>query len=179
MSRRPAESIAMLRAFLASALLAAPTAVLPATAWAQAPIVAAVEVTIGPDLAAKADKLGAREFDYLTADLKRTVERRLSARGALSPAGGQLKLIIDDAQPNRPTPKQLGDKPGLSLESFSLGGAKISGEYVAADGVRSPVRYSWYENDIRQAAFNLTWSDAETAFARLARRIGEGKLAQN
>ncbi|MFT4251525.1 MAG: hypothetical protein QM608_03480 [Caulobacter sp.] len=164
----------MLRSLLVAALLA-----LPAAAWAQPPVVAAVEVTIGPDLAAKADTLGAREFDYLAADLKQTVERRLTQRGALSPAGGQLKLVIDDAAPNRPTPKQLRDKPGLSLESFGLGGAKISGEYVAADGARTPIRYSWYEDDIRQAAFNLTWTDAETAFERLARRIGDGRLVKD
>lgn len=165
-----------LLAALALGLLALPAA---AQAQAQAPVVSRVEVVVGPDLAARTDELGARELDYLSADLKAAVERRLARGGALSPEGGRLTLVIDDATPNRPTMRQLGAKPGLSLLSFGIGGARISGEYVAADGARAPIRYSWYEDDIRQAAYSLTWSDAETAFDRLARRLGKGQFVRD
>lgn len=147
-------------------------------AQASAPNVASVEVAIGPDLAGQADKLGARELDHLSRDLRRTVERQLARDGLLGQDGGQLRLVIDDAVPSRPTAQQLLSRPGLSMESFGLGGARISGEYVGADGVRTPIRYSWYETDIRLAAGNVTWSDANTAFARLARRIGDGAFTR-
>jgi hypothetical protein len=152
---------------------------LPAAAQAQVPAVSRVEVTIGPDLAAKADNLGAREFDYLTRDLKRAVERRLDKSGGLTGSGGELRLVIDDAVPNRPTMQQLSSKPGLSMESFGNGGARISGEYIAADGARTPVQYRWYENDIWRAPYRSTWADASFAFDGLARRIEKGDFAQD
>lgn len=164
-------------ACLAAALLGG--AASATVAQAATPSVASIEVTVGPDLAAKADKLGQREFDYLAAELKRTVERRLAREGGLAPDGGRLNLVIEDATPSRPTSQQLFAKPGLSMLSFGLGGARISGEYVAADGERSPIRYSWYETEIRQAPFNITWSDASTAFSRLARRLGDGRFVEN
>ncbi|MBI1683711.1 hypothetical protein [Caulobacter hibisci] len=164
----------MLRLVFAVAALA-----LPAAASAAPPTVSVVEVSIGPDLAAKADVLGAREFDFLSADLKRTVERRLAHKGALAAEGGRLTLVIEDAEPNRPTFRQLGAKPGLSLESFGVGGARISGDYVGPDGVRTPIRYSWYQTDIAQSAGKVTWTDAQIAFARLARRIGDGSLSRD
>lgn len=158
---------------------AAAAAFLPGAAFANTPAVAQVEVAVGPDLAAKADKLGPRELDYLARDLKRTVERRLERAGGLTAAGGRLRLVIDDAVPNRPTPVQLGSRPGLSMESFGVGGARISGEYVAADGVSTPIRYRWYEDDIWQAQHRATWTDAGIAFDRLARRIEDGRFVND
>ncbi|MDG2527139.1 hypothetical protein [Caulobacter endophyticus] len=161
-------------------LIAAATAAFPpVAALADTPAVAQVEVSIGPDLAAKADKLGAREFDYLARDLKRTVERRLTRSGGLTASGGRLNLVIDDATPNRPTPAQLTSKPGLSMESFGNGGARISGEYVTADGVSTPIRYHWYEQDIWQAQYRATWTDANIAFDQLARRIEDGRFVKD
>lgn len=160
-------------------IAAAAASLAPAAAVAGAPSVAQVEVTIGPDLAAKADKLGERELDYLARDLQRTVERRLQRAGGLTPSGGRLRLVIDDATPNRPTPMQLGRKPGLSMESFGVGGAEISGQYVAADGASTPIRYRWYENDIWQAQYVGTWTDAGTAFDLLARRIEDGRFVKD
>jgi len=161
-------------------IAAAAASLLPAgAALAGAPAVSQVEVTIGPDLAAKADKLGPRELDYLTRDLKRAVERRLERAGGLTASGGRLRLVIDDAVPNRPTLAQLSSRPGLSMESFGNGGARISGEYVAADGASTPIRYDWYENDIWRAQYRVTWSDAGIAFDQLARRIEDGRFVKD
>ena len=71
--------------------------------------------------------------------------------------------------------KQLGDKPGLSFESFGVGGAKIEGRAVAADGAVTPLKYSFYETDIRQAPYRSTWSDAQWTFDRFASRLGRGQ----
>ena len=82
-------------------------------------------------------------------------------------------------KPNRPTFKQLGDKPGLSMQSFGVGGAAITGRIVAADGSEKPLSYHWYETDIRQASNNWVWSDAEWTFDRFARKLArDGEIAQ-
>lgn len=141
-----------------------------------APKVATVSVSIGPDLAKKTQTLDAREFDYLTRELKRSVEKRLDRSGALDPAGGELDLVIEDARPNRPTLREMSAKPGLSYQSFGVGGARVSGEYRAASGARTPVAYSWYETDIRWAQYNGTWSDADEAFDRLAVRLAKDEF---
>ncbi len=149
------------------------TAITSGHAYA-APDVSAVRVTIGPDLAKKTEIMDKREFDYLTSELKRTVEKTLDKSGALRPDGGELDLVIEDARPNRPTLRQMSGQSGLSYSSFGVGGARITGEYHAKSGERVPVDYSWYETDITRAPYSSTWSDADTAFDRLA-----DKLARN
>jgi hypothetical protein len=162
-----------MRAALLSAALALGLAqTVLATPALAAPAVAEVKVSIGPDLAKKAETIGTREFDLLTTDLKRSIERKLSPR----PGGGTLALVIEDAKPNRPTAQQMSRTPGLSMESFGVGGARISGVYVAPGGARTPIDYSWYESDIRQARYGATWSDAETAFDKLAVRLSKDQF---
>ncbi|MDI1364765.1 MAG: hypothetical protein PSX79_07855 [bacterium] len=141
-----------------------------------APIVAAVRVTIGSELAKKTEILDAREFEYLTGELKRSVEKTLQRSGTLRPDGGALDLVIEDARPNRPTLREMSAKPGLSYSSFGVGGARIGGEYRAKSGVRTPVHYSWYETDIRWADTSSTWSDAGRAFDKLADRLDKDQL---
>jgi hypothetical protein len=85
-----------------------------------------------------------RHPDRRTAPDRRTTD-------AAAPGGGVLTLVIDDARPNRPTPQQLMTTQGLSMESFGVGGARISGDYVDPAGKRTPIAYSWYETDIRWA----------------------------
>ncbi|MET0336194.1 MAG: hypothetical protein ABW063_00375, partial [Caulobacter sp.] len=106
------------------------TAILSAGAALAAPV-SEINVEIGPELAKKAPELGARELDDLRGDLKRTVERELERAGQLSPQGGRLDLVITDARPNRPTMQQMARKPGLSYQSFSIGGAAVTGAYSA------------------------------------------------
>lgn len=153
-----------------SAILLAGLA-LAATAANAAP--AEVQVQIGPKLQkAAADSLGVKEVDRLAADLKRQVERELARTGVLD--GARIELTLVDARPNRPTFKQLGDRPGLSYESYGVGGARIEGRAVAVDGAITPIRYEWYESDIRYAPYRVTWSDADTAFGQFARRLARG-----
>ena len=135
---------------------------------------ASVTVTVGPELQEKFDKTyGAREIPTLTADLQSSVEKALAKSGAHD--GARIELILTDVQPNRPTFKQMGDTPGLSMESFGIGGAAIKGRIVAADGTERPIDYSWYETDIRQSFANWVWSDAEWTFDRFARRLARGQ----
>ena len=113
--------------------LAIATAVLLSSGSAALAAPASVTVTVGPALQAEAEKtLGVRDVNDLAAHLQATVEKRL----AKSPAydGARIELVLADAKPNRPTFKQLGDRPGLSYESFGIGGAKIEGRAVAQIG---------------------------------------------
>lgn len=137
--------------------------------------VAVINVTIGPDLQKKADTYGQRDLDELAADLRATVERSLKLSGGLSPSGGTLDLVIEDAAPNRPTMRQMSIRPGLSYESFGIGGAKVGGVLTAADGKTISVGYGWYETDIRWSQTASTWMDAETTFDRFARRLVTGE----
>ena len=135
---------------------------------------ASVSVSIAPQLQAKAARtLGTRDVNALADQLRSRVEQRLARTGAYQDT--RLELVLVDVQPNRPTFKQMSDKPGLSFESFGVGGARIEGRAVAADGVATPLGYSYYEPDIRQAAMRGTWSDAEWTIDRFAYRLGRGE----
>ena len=134
-----------------------------------------VEVKLSPELQKKAaDDYGVRDVQRLADDLKKDVERELDRTGVL--AGGRVELTLVDARPNRPTFKQLGDRPGLSFESFGTGGATIEGQAISVDGHVTPVRYQWYESDIRQAKLTTTWSDAGRAIDRFAFQLGRGEV---
>lgn len=155
-------------------LLALSAAVLLAPAGAASAAPAAVSVEIAPKLQEKFEKTyGQREAQRLTAELKGSVEQRLAKTGAHEDA--RIELTLKDVKPNRPTFKQLTDTPGLSMQSFGIGGAAIEGRIIAADGSVTPVSYSWYETDIRDAYANWTWSDAEWTFDRFAGRLARGE----
>lgn len=152
--------------------LAAAALLSSATLAAAAP--ASVSVTVGPELQKKAvEKYGVRDVDRLAAELRKDVERALARTGAYE--GSRIALVLIDAVPNRPTFKQLSDKPGLSYQSFGVGGAKIEGQAIAPGGAVTPLKYSYYETDIRQAWAHSTWSDAEWTLERFANRLGSGK----
>lgn len=135
---------------------------------------AAVSVTVGPDLQEKAaETYGVKDVDRLAQRLRQDVERELARTGAYQ--DGRVELVLVDALPNRPTFKQMADTPGLSMQSFGIGGATIEGRAVAADGAVTPLRYRWYETDIDQTWAHWVWTDAEYAFDRFARNLSEGR----
>ena len=149
------------------ALLASATAVFAAPA--------SVNVAIGQKLQAKAAKTyGVRETAFLADDLRASIEKAVARTRVQD--GARIDLTIVDAVPNRPTFKQLGDTPGLSMQSFGIGGAKIEGTVTGADGTVTPVSYKYYENDIVQASWAAsTWSDAQWAFDKLGRKLALGR----
>jgi hypothetical protein len=157
----------MIRPALILALLLAAT---PAAVSAQA---SDVHVVLGPKLAKEARELGQRDLDRLTAELERTVERAVAQSGRAS--GARLELTLIDVRPSRPTFEQMARRPGLSMDSVSNGGAALEGVEISADGTRRPVRFSWYESDIRWAGARATWSDAHRAFDLFARQYASGK----
>jgi hypothetical protein len=154
-------------------LFALTAAALLASASTAVAAPASVSVVIGPELQKKAEQTyGVREMRILADDLQTSVEKRLARTGAYD--GARVELTLVDAKPNRPTFEQLGKTPGLSLESFGIGGATIEGRIVRADGSAQPVGYRWYETDIRQAYGYSTWHDAMWTFDRFAGRLAKG-----
>lgn len=155
-------------------IFAITAAVLLGSATAALAAPASVTVTVGPALQAEAVKtLGVRDVNQLAAQLQATVEKHLAKTTAYD--GARIELVLSDAKPNRPTFKQMGDRPGLSYESFGIGGAKIEGRAVAADGAVTPIDYKYYESDIRYARMGGTWADAEGTFQRFAYDLGRGR----
>src|SRR5690606_6878194 len=146
-----------------AACFAALVGALALTGAAQA---AEVEVALGPDLAARADELGQRDLDRLAEELRRDVERAVASSPGLRDA--EIRLILTDARPNRPTFQQMAATPGLSLESLSIGGAAIEGEIIIADGPPRAVSYHWYAPSIRDSVGSATWTDAHRTFDRFA-----------
>jgi hypothetical protein len=135
---------------------------------------ASVSVAIGPELQAKAaNSLGQRDVNDLARELQKQVQRELAKTGAYD--GARVQLELTDVQPNRPTFKQLSDKPGLSYESFGVGGARIEGSAIAPDGHVTPISYKYYETDIRYARRGGTWADADWAIDRFAHQLARGE----
>jgi hypothetical protein len=135
-----------------------------------------VTAAIGASLQAKAKDYGERDLQDLRKELVETVDHALerASGGVFHPVS--VELIIEDAQPSRPTFAQLAHRSGLSMESLSLGGARVSGKVVDKDGVTHPLAIAWFENDIRQESANTTWTDAQRAFERVADGIVSGRL---
>ncbi|HYE47713.1 MAG TPA: hypothetical protein VEA44_18240 [Caulobacter sp.] len=128
-----------------------------------------VTVTYGAKLQDKIDEYGARDVDRLAEDLRSSVLKQAANSPALDDA--VIELVLEDVVPNRPTMQQMSDKPGLSYDSFGIGGASITGTLTTADGRSVPVSYRWYETDIRWAWPSSTWGDAQQTFDRFARRL--------
>ena len=155
-----------------SATLAAAAVLAVATA-SPASAATDVHVSIGPKLqAAAATTYGVREVDQLAEALRQNVQRQLDRTGAYD--GARLDLVLADATPNRPTFKELSDRPGLSMRSISLGGARIEGRAIRRDGAVSPVAYSYYASDLRDERGQSTWGDAQWAFQQFAYRLSHG-----
>ncbi len=151
---------------LSGALVASATA---SVAFAGTPI-STVSVSVSPEVQKKLDKkYGQKEFTYLSADLQRSIERH----AGVSPDGDRLEVTITDLRPNHPTFKELGDRPGLSSQSVSIGGAKLEGVRISSDGRRTPVTYERYDHDIRDSyLYGITpWSTAQGAFNGFARKL--------
>jgi len=162
-------------------VMAAGLSLMGPVAWAEPidPVVSRVTVTLDPKFVSGGVKTyGTREVGDLADYLKKTIEKNLSAKGrfkADAADGAVLQLVLVDAKPNHPTFKQMSDRPGLSMQSFGVGGAEIRGEQINADGSRVKLGYSWYESDIRWVQSLGTWSDAEQAIHGFARRVAEGR----
>jgi hypothetical protein len=149
-----------------AALLAGSAAV------AQAQPAPDVTVQLGPAVERRAAELGRSELDGQVDYLRHGVMSAI-ARSASPPA--QVRLVIEDVEPNRPTAAELGASAGLRQAGLGLGGAAVTGEVMTRDGRRLPVRYRFFQDQILAETNFTTWGDADDAFDQVARGIGEGR----
>lgn len=137
-----------------------------------------ITITNSDDLQEKfEDDYGVRESEKLN---KRLEEKVLKAFDREGLSVHRVELTLEDAKPNHPTFKQLGDTPGLDgFRSVSLGGAEITGEAFDADGNSiAQLTYRWFESDLRFAQHGSTWSDANRAINRFAKKFADEAKAQ-
>lgn len=119
---------------------------------------------------------GDRDLERLTQRLQSNLEKKFGKKGieVSDTAPTVLRITIEDAKPNRPTFTQLSKEPGLSYQSFGNGGAELQAELIAAGGQSlGTMSYTFYENDIRDARYGGTWSDAHRAFGRFASKAAK------
>jgi hypothetical protein len=144
-------------------------------ALALLPVAAATEVNVSfsedftEDLA---DDYGVREGERLTQDVIEDLEAAFKKSGV---APARIDVTIEDAKPNRPTIEQVRQKPGLDMfRSISLGGMDLSGIAFDAEGnVIGEVSYDWYEFDLRNVIGSSTWTDANRASRRFAKKMAK------
>jgi hypothetical protein len=121
------------------------------------------------------DDYGVREGTHLIENVKEDLMREFEKAGL---DVDRVDVTIERAVPNKPTMKQLGDKPGLDYgASVSIGGMELSAKAFDASGAEmGSLTYDWFETDIRYAGLT-TWHDAKRASDRFARKFAE-KLAR-
>ena len=88
-----------------------------------------------------------------------------------------LRVTLEDVRNNRPTFEQLSREPGLSFDSFGVGGAELSSQLLDADGDElGTMTYRWFETTIDPAGFaraNGVWTDAHRAISRFSRKAAK------
>ncbi len=163
-----------------------PLGVLAALAFAQtaqAAPVSVADVAIAPTFQDTLHKkLGDREGEILQDRVAREVSRALQRAGAdvTSGAGVRVETTIVDADPNRPTLKELGDTPGLSmLGSISTGGAHLTGVIRNADGsVVAEVDHRQYSASLFDVLPGAgEWQDADRSIRQYARKVAAAYVA--
>lgn len=130
------------------------------------------------------EELGAREGDYLRNYVEEAVQDALARQGVqLGSGGGAIEIVIVDADPNRPTMRQLRDTPGLDpIRSFSLGGAELHAVLRGASGeVLTEVEHRRYNHTIEEflAPPPSTWSEARQSIRGFAERVADAYVAHS
>ncbi len=115
------------------------------------------------------DDYGLKEGDYLAEEIREDLTRYLNKAGITV---SHIDVVIEDARPNKPTMKQLGDRLSLDYgRSISTGGMKLTLSARDADkNVIASLTDDDFENDLRFAS-PTTWGDANTASSRIARKF--------
>ena len=110
---------------------------------------------------------GVREKAIIFDLVERNLKDNFGAKAA------RVEVVINDLTANRPTYKEMGDRPGLSMQSFGIGGADVSGKaYDAAGNLIGQVDYEW-TGDILWAQGNWTWSDTDRTLSSFARKLAK------
>lgn len=123
-------------------------------------------------------KYGDREIAYLQEEMQEEIVEDFSKRGlALSESAPTLlRITIVGAKPNRPTFNQLSKDASLSFQSFGIGGAEMTAEFISAGGnVIGTAEYDYYSSfgDRPNLQASGTWTDANRAFSRFSNKLSK------
>ncbi len=123
---------------------------------------------------------GQKDLDRLTRRLKKRMTARLAKKGfeVSDQASAVLEITLVDAKPNRPTFSQMSKQPGLSMDSFGLGGARFEAILKTPSGALGQASYGYFEQDIRDAHYGGTWTDADRAIDRFVRKTAKALAGQ-
>jgi len=116
---------------------------------------------------------GERALEHLRDDVRKELSDDLAKFGIEQSdnAAYELRVTIVDAEPTRPTLKQLSMQPNLSFKSVGNGGATLKAEIFDGSGQSiGQLDYDWYESNFRDNLGFSTWSDAERAISRFSRK---------
>lgn len=166
-------------------LFGAAALMLSHVAVAQAEPIRIDPVSYSPEFqTALSEDFGEREGVYLRNAVTRAVSAELTRHGASIDANAAVAIetTIVDADPNRPTFKQLTDRPGLDpMRSISLGGAELRAVLRGADGqVLDEVTHRRYDFTISDLiGATTTWSSAHQAIRQFARKVADAYVAQS
>ena len=192
--------IALTASLIAFTVTCAPL-VAAKTKTASLPSASAVQlsVSVSDDLAHRADNLpkdrrnrgrarnsrdgwsgngfyGQKDIDYLKAEVREELTDDFSRYGITvsDTAAYTLKVTLVDADPTRPTFRQLSKQPGLSRQSLANGGAQLRADmYDASGALLGTLDYDWHETSLRDNIGASTWSDARRAISRFARKTAK------
>lgn len=166
----------------------------------QAPV--KIEVVLSEDLAHRANNLpdklsdrsnarslrsgfsgngfyGDRALERLMEEVSEELTEDLEKEGVAvsDEADITLRVTLEDVRNNRPTFEQLSREPGLSFDSFGVGGAELNAELLSAEGEDlGTMSYRWFETTIDPAGFaraNGVWTDANRAISRFSRKAAK------
>jgi hypothetical protein len=164
-----------------------PLAAIIALAFAQSAAAATVTlspVSFSPEFQETLQEdLGVHEGEYLQREVVREVSEALTHAGAQIGPGGQMTIdvAIIDADPNKPTMQQLGDRPGLDWgQSFSIGGAELHGIIRDASGnVLAEIDHFYRTPSIDYVIDRASgqWSDANRTIERFAEKVADAYAA--
>lgn len=125
-------------------------------------------------------KYGDRAIEYLIEDLQAEISDDFAKRGLKlsEDAPTLLRVTINEVKNNRPTFNQLREDSNLSFQSFGVGGADVSAEFISAGGTTiGTADYSYFSNFNDRPLQGLgTWSDATRSFSRFSKKLSK-KLA--
>lgn len=125
-------------------------------------------------------RYGEREIEYLIEDMQEELVQDFAKRGLTisDDASTLLRVTINEVKNNRPTYNQLRTDSSLSLQSFAIGGADVSAEFISAGGaVVGTADYDYFSSFNDRPLQGLsTWSDATRSFSRFSKKLSK-KLA--
>lgn len=149
------------------------------SAWA-APVTVA-PVALSAEFETKLDeRLGAREGDELRAVVSLAVARACHGASVESAAPITVETTIVDAAPNRPTWRQLAERPGLDyFRSISIGGAQLHAVLRGSDGrVLGEVEHRRYNSSFADlTGAESTWTEARSSIRRFAEKVADAYVA--